>query len=173
MLPSADLLSKCLRCGAPLAPDDDTCRACGADPVVEREIYAQLTPAIRSQRTIFLVVLVLNALLAWLVYDQLERHGGDAMTVVWPQLAVCGVFGVLWLAVPRAPLVCALVGIALFGSSWLLEIRRDGWWALTPGAGLALHVFLMIAFGFSVRAGLTARRLRARRVPRAMVVASM
>jgi len=139
-------------------------------PAAEREIYAQLTPAISSQRSIFLFVVVLNALLAWLFYDHLEHLGVDAMSVVWPQLAVCGVFGMLWLVTPRAPLVCALIGIALFGGQWLLEIAHDGWWALVPGAGLALHIFLVVAFGFSVRAGLTARRLRARRVPRAIVV---
>jgi hypothetical protein len=152
--------------------DDATCNACGADPVVERAVWAQLTPAIREQRTIFLIVLVLNAIVAWLVYDHLRRHGVDAMPVVWPQLAVSCVFGVLWLAAPRAPLVCALVGIALFGGEWLLEIARDGWWALAPGAGLALHVFLMVAFGFAVRAGLTARRLRARKVPPHAIVVS-
>jgi hypothetical protein len=167
MLPPIELQSKCLRCGARLAIDDTVCRACGADPVVEREIYAQLTPAIRSLRAVFLGVLVVGGISSWLVYDHLEHVGVDAMPLVWPMIAICGLMGVLWIFAPRAPLACALIGWLLFSGDWLREILRDRVWALDPSPLLALRAIVVIALGFAVRAGLTARRLRVRSVPHA------
>jgi hypothetical protein len=170
MLPSADLFEKCLRCGAPLGADDAVCKRCGADPTVERAAWAQLTPAIRDLRVIFLAVLVINGIGAWLIYDHLERHGVPGLPVVWPAIAVCGVMAVLWLLAPRAPLVTASIAMALVVADWLREIARDRLFALDPGPGLALRIIVVLALGFAIRAGLTVRRLRAR--PTALTTAS-
>jgi hypothetical protein len=169
MLPP-DFRTKCLRCHAALSAEDEPCKACGADPVVERQVWVQLAPAIHELRVIFLAVLAVTGIGAYLIYDELHRHGIEALPVLWPALALCGVMAVLWLAAPRAPLVCAIIGTVLFAGDWLREIARDRVFALDPGPMLAIRVIAMLALGFAVRAGLNARRMRARKVPPQAIV---
>jgi hypothetical protein len=163
MLPPAHLYTTCLRCQAPLDADALVCARCGADPVVEREVYAQLAPAIRELRLIFLLAFLFNAVGAWLVYDHLARHGVHGFDVVAPALITSGVLAVLWILAPRAPLACALVGGFVVAGDWVREIIRAPGTALDPTPVTAIRALVVLAFYFAIRAGLTARTLRRRR----------
>jgi hypothetical protein len=169
-----DIMNKCLRCRADLSATDETCPSCGADPALERQIWVQSTAAVRELRWLFLALLALNALVSWLVYDQLQRNGStsDASQVAIAGAIVCGAMAVLWFAAPRVPVIAAGIGLAVFGFDWVREILRDRVYALDPGPGLAIRIVVMFALGFALRRGLEARKLRAQRrdAPRATVL---
>jgi hypothetical protein len=156
MLPAADLLSKCLRCHAPLAFNDTTCPACGADPAVERAVYQRITAAIARMRQVFGFAIAATFAGAVLVHG--HRSGGAS--VYWPALVGCGVLGVLWLGSSRAPVLCAVAGLALFAVSSLALIAVA---PRMPALELAVRACVMLALGFALHQALVARRLREQR----------
>lgn len=171
---SADILLKCPCCSAATEPSDDTCAACRCDLSIERQVFARLAPSIRELRLVFGVVLVVNAIITYLAHEQLVREGLPATTLAATGAAVCAVMGALWLAAPRAPLATAVIGLAIFGGKWIYDATQDAAGVLHLGPGLAVRALIVLAFVYAIRAGLVARRLRARRAspPTALTTAT-
>ncbi|HTJ40555.1 MAG TPA: hypothetical protein VL463_00605 [Kofleriaceae bacterium] len=159
---SNDLLTKCPRCQAPTAPSDDTCAACKCDLSIERQAFIQLAPAIRELRTIFAVVLVVNAIATYLMREELARWGEPTNAVTMTGAIVCGIMAALWFFAPRMPLATALAGLAIVGGNWVYQLANDQISLSISGAN-AIRAVILVAFVVAIRAGLTARRLRARR----------
>jgi hypothetical protein len=162
MLPPQAAYETCLRCHADLGKDKTApCPRCAADPVVERQIYAQLTPAIRDLRRIFFGGALVFAVLTWLIDATLARAGFDTTRFLVVSGAQIAAFVILGVLAPVAPLATALVGFGLLAASWLFVFVQHPAAALTPSPGMALTVILGVAFLFAIKAGVTARRLRA------------
>jgi len=151
----------CLRCNAALADGADVCPACGADPMKERQVWVLVAAAVNEMRWVFAAVLALSAVSSWLVWDSLTSHHLDGSVVAISGAIICGAMAALWLLAPRAPVVAAAIGVAIFSFDWLREIARDRVFALDPGPVLALRVIVMFALSYALRSALTARKLRA------------
>jgi hypothetical protein len=110
MIPPQAAYDTCLRCHVDLGKDKTApCPRCGADPVVERQIYAQLTPAIRDLRRIFFGGALLFAALTWLIDASLARAGVDTTRFLLVSTVEIAAFVLLGALAHVAPLATALV----------------------------------------------------------------
>jgi len=167
MLPPKELNTTCLRCKADMPVAERYCSSCGADRELELAVAGELDPAVASLRRWLLALGAISLLLAWLVYSDLKRFGGmtseQSLRALWPSFALALGLLSLFVTARRFPLASSLAALVLFAGHWTYAAVLFGVsTAFNPNIALAARTMFLIVLVVAVKAGWTARVLRAR-----------
>jgi hypothetical protein len=180
MIPSVEMTSACLRCGASLEPAQRICASCGADRDVEVAMKLEVEPAIRWLRIRLALLAAWHLVWALVLYDDLGRGGleyeltsMERFRFVLPVVLVGVVSLVLCGLARRAPLVVSVVALVFVGGLVLEGIIEDPTTLFRPFWWAGVQFAIVFALVQGVIAGRKARALRqqlAERVAPARVV---
>ncbi|GMV44577.1 MAG: hypothetical protein AMXMBFR64_62930 [Myxococcales bacterium] len=148
----------CTACGAQTLAEERFCPGCGYDIANDAEIQAIHEPALASARKWILGVGILYAISG--VILALTGDQVDVTVLVGANLGLTAIHVGLWAWAKRAPFEAAVVALVLFVTLHLANMVAD---PHEIYRGIVIKALFLVALVRAVKAGLTVRRLRARR----------